>query len=144
MYSITAAAAAAQKAHSAKWMKRITLAWKSERKIVRCAPMLLLPLLLFFAFLLIFYQIYPRSYLFAIALMRIHCCFFFPSIPSFRWFSCMLSEFTCHTATVFQLLSSTQHKLIAIALIEPVQSKYTLALFLIQQRIYSYFILYIW
>lgn len=30
----------------------------------------------FFAFLLIFYQIYPRSYLFAIALMRIH--FFFP------------------------------------------------------------------
>lgn len=31
---------------------------------------------IFNAFLLISNQIYPRSYLFAIALIRIHCCFF--------------------------------------------------------------------
>lgn len=87
---------------------------------------------IFNAFLLISNQIYPRSYLFAIALIRIHCCFFYIFIPPF------VGSHVCSTHLLVTRPPSqlNTHKPHWIALTEPVQSKYTL----IQKRIYSYFI----
>lgn len=98
-------------------MKRITLAW--EQKIVGCAPMLPLPLLCiyicayFFWYFFIYFQRFsfdfqPNLPTFIFICYRFNTnpllFLFFYIHTAFRWFSCMLNAFACHTATV-----STQH-----------------------------------
>lgn len=91
--------------------------------------------------LLICNRIYPRWYLFAIAYNTESTFFssvshFFFVRLRFCWFSCVLSAFTCHTATVLSArLNSTLSFMNRIDWASAKQI-YTL----IQKRIYSYFI----